>query len=132
MPDARFIKAGQADELRAALREVSDEIAGVVHAELEEIARGVAADAARRVPRRSGAAQASYRARGSAVTFGEGVPYVPWLEFGGKVGRGGSVKRPYVRGGRYMYPAINAGMADIEARVDALIGEITGGYLEVD
>lgn len=119
-------------ELKYALRSVSDEVADVVLSELEDIAKGVAADARKRVPYRSGRAQQSYRAQGAAVVFGDGVPYVPWLEFGGAVGRKGSIKRPYVREGRYVYPAINAAMADIEARVDDLIAQMTAGYLEVE
>lgn len=127
-----LIGAAQAAELSYALRSVSDEVADVVASELEDIAKAVAADARKRVPHRTGRAQASYRANGSAIVFGDGVPYVPWLEFGGSVGRKGSVKRPYVREGRYVYPAINANLADIEARVDDLIAQMTAGYLEVE
>jgi hypothetical protein len=31
--------------------------------------------------------------------------HVPWLDFGGRVGRRHSVKRPYIQGGRYLYPS---------------------------
>lgn len=127
-----LVGAAQAAELRAALRECSDEIADLVMSELEMIAKGVAADARARVPHRSGKAAASYRAKGAAVTFGDGVPYVPWLEFGGTVGGKRATKRPRVKGGRYMYPAINENMADIEKRVDDLIALATGGYLVVE
>jgi hypothetical protein len=127
-----LVGAAQMAELKYALRSVSDEVADVVLSELEDIAKGVAADARKRVPYRSGRAQQSYKAQGSAIVFGDGVPYVPWLEFGGAVGRKGSVKRPYVREGRYVYPAINAAMADIEARVGDLIAQMTAGYLEVE
>lgn len=128
-----LIGAAQASELRTALRNVSDDIADLVMSELEDIARGVAADASRLVPHRSGRAAASYRARGSAVEFGgEAAPYVPWLEFGGKVGRKDSVARPFVKRGRYLYPVMARDLADIEKRVDALIGQAAAGYLEVD
>lgn len=33
------------------------------------------------------------------------VPYYGWLDFGGRVGRNNSVSRPWVKPGRYMYPA---------------------------
>lgn len=132
-----LVGAAQASELRTALRQVSDEVADVVMSELEDIAKAVAADARARVPHRTGRAQQSYRAQGAAVVFGDGVPYVPWLEFGGQVGRKGTdgrgtVKRPYLREGRYVYPAITANLADIEARVDDLIAAMTAGYLEVE
>lgn len=128
----KLVGAAQAAELSYALRSVSDEVADVVMSELEDIAKAVAADARKRVPHRTGRAQASYRAQGTAVVFGDGVPYVPWLEFGGKVGRKDSVTRPHVRGGRYAYPALAANMAEVEKRVDDLIAAMTGGYLEVE
>ena len=132
MPEAKWIKAGQASELQTALRDVSDEIGDLVLSELEDIAKAVASDARARVPHRSGRAQASYRSSGAAVLWGDGVPYVPWLEFGGKVGRKDSVSRPYTRKGRYVYPAIAERMAEIEERVDDLISQLTAGFLEVE
>lgn len=132
MAEAKHVRAGQLSELRTALREVSDEIADVVHAELEDIAKTVAADARSRVPRNTGKAAATYRAEGATVTWGTGVAYVPWLEFGGAVGRKKSIKRPYQRKGRYVYPAIAEHMADVEKRIDDLIEAVTGGYLEVE
>lgn len=122
----------QLSELRTALRDVSDEVADVVASLMEDIAKGVASDARSRVPHRTGRAQASYRARGMSIEFGDGVPYVPWLEFGGKVGRKDSVKRPYNRKGRYVYPAIADNAADVAEKVADLIEQITGGYLEVE
>jgi len=32
------------------------------------------------------------------------APYYAWLDFGGRVGRQDSVERPFIKGGRYMYP----------------------------
>lgn len=115
---------------------MSDDVGDVVMSELEDIAKNVAADARARVPHRTGRAAQSYRASGTAVSFGAGVPYVPWLEFGGQVGRKdasgrGNVKRPYVKEGRHVYPAINAHLADIEKRVDDLIEGMSRGWFEV-
>lgn len=138
MGDTKLIGAAQASELATALRQVSDEVADVVHAELEDLARGIARDAAKLVPHRTGRAQASYRARGAAVTFGgPDAPYVPWLEFGGNVGRKnsagkGTVPRNFVKRGRYLYPVLARDLKDIEKRVDQLISDMTNGYLEVD
>ena len=132
MPEARFVKAAQASELRTALREVSDEVGDLVQSLMEDIAKEVAADARSRVPTRTGTAAASYRASGETISFGTGVPYVPWLEFGGSVGRKKSIHRPYQRRGRYVYPAIAEHMADVEKRIDDLIEQATGGYLEVE
>jgi hypothetical protein len=62
------------------------------------------------VPRRTGKAAGSIRAQSTrtAVRVTEGgprAPYMPWLDFGGKVGRQHAVKRPFIKEGRYLYPA---------------------------
>lgn len=69
-----------------------------------------------RVPRRSGAAAATYKARSTRtaarVSAGSNkVPYVAWLDYGGRVGRRAAVRREYIKEGRYLYPgyAENAG-----------------------
>ena len=38
---------------------------------------------------------------------GSKVPYYPWLDFGGRVGRRKSVHRPFLKDGRYIYDAFN-------------------------
>lgn len=74
-----------------------------------------------RVPYATGAARASYTsvvtATGVDLTFGgPQAPYVPWLEFGGKAGRSGGT-RPYVPGGRYLYPVIRRVTEDWETEI---------------
>ena len=66
--------------------------------------------AAPRVPRRTGRAQASLKGRStqrSARVAGGSAraPHYPWLDFGGKVGRGRGVDRPFYKDGRYLYKA---------------------------
>ncbi|HEX7277779.1 MAG TPA: hypothetical protein VF244_10435 [Acidimicrobiales bacterium] len=63
------------------------------------------------VPRRTGAAAKTVRKasdqRSAAVKFGgPKAPYYPWLDFGGKVGRGDSIVRPFKKEGRYVYVAL--------------------------
>lgn len=76
----------------------------------------VVADAAANVPKVSGALAGSIRARSTRsearVVMGKAkVPYAGFIEFGGRVGKGrtgrgtGSVRRPIVKAGRYLYPA---------------------------
>lgn len=65
-------------------------------------------DARRRVPRRSGAAQRTLKAKSTRTQArvaggARKAPYYPWLDFGGKVGRNGSVSRPFKKQGRYLY-----------------------------
>lgn len=138
MADIKFVGAGQMADLNAALRNVSDEVADLVLSLLEDKARQIATKAGAKVPYRTGKARASYKARGAAIVIGEGVPYVPWLEFGGTVGRKaaggakGTVKRPYAPKGRYLYPTIAAEAADIEKYIDDLIAQASNGYLVVE
>ena len=59
------------------------------------------------VPRRTGRASATLKARSTQTAVrvaggGNRAPYYPWLDFGGKVGRGGVVRRPYLKDGRYL------------------------------
>ena len=128
-----IISAAQLAELTTALRDLEDDIGDLAMSLLEDISEDIAADVRSRVPYRTGRARQSYRVTGHSITFGgDQAPYVPWLEFGGKVGRKNSVKRPYVRKGRYLYPAIAENLDDIEKRVDDLISQITGGFLTVE
>ncbi|MEV4212917.1 HK97 gp10 family phage protein [Micromonospora sp. NPDC049662] len=92
----RAMDAGLPKQLRLALNEAADEIIDY---------------AGPRFPRRSGAAAASLKARSSQrvariALGGRRAPYAPWLDFGGRVGPGRSVVRPYIRGGRYVYKGL--------------------------
>lgn len=115
--------------LKAADAEASKELGQM----MKGIAQGVVADVSHRVPYRSGKAASSYKARGSArgasiAWAGERAPYVPWLDFGGKVGRHKTVSRPFKQGGRFLYPTIADNMHDVEELVAQAIDEITGKY----
>lgn len=62
------------------------------------------------IPTRSGRAKASVKARSTrtaarVVGGSNRVPYYPWLDFGGRVGRNKSVRRPFLKDGRYIYDA---------------------------
>lgn len=62
------------------------------------------------IPRRTGKAAKSLRAQSTRTEVrvtegGPRAPHVPWLDFGGKVGRNHSVRRPFIKEGRYLYPA---------------------------
>lgn len=40
-------------------------------------------------------------------------PYYPWLDFGGSVGRKRSVRRPFIKEGRYIFAAYNDNKPEI-------------------
>lgn len=121
MADSFDIDA-DATELRDALREASGGLAAAVRGELTDRARMIARAASGRVPRRTGAAAATVDAvpapdGAQIVAGGRRAPYFPWLEFGGDVGRRGSIRRPFVRDGRYIGRAVDASLGDLEAAV---------------
>lgn len=96
-------------EFRKALREVDKNLPKEIRLILNEAANLVVADAKPKVPQRSGKAAGSVRAQSTQklarVSGGGGrAPYYPWLDFGGAVGKSNSVKRPYSKVGRYIYP----------------------------
>jgi hypothetical protein len=69
-------------------------------------------DARPRVPSRSGRARRTVRARSTRTKVrvaggGSRAPYYPWLDFGGRVGPGRSVRRPVLNRGRYIYAAFD-------------------------
>jgi hypothetical protein len=106
-------------EFQAALRKMDKGLPRQIRIVLNETADLVASPAKARVPRRSGRAAASIRVassqREAKVKGGGGrVPYYGWLEFGGAVGRRHSVRRPFVKEGRYLYPAYESRRSRIE------------------
>jgi hypothetical protein len=65
------------------------------------------------VPRRTGRAggtikAASTRTEARVSEGGARAPYMPWLDFGGRVGRKNSVKRPFLKEGRYIWKSFGA------------------------
>lgn len=97
--------------LQGSLRDVGKKAPKEIKAFTTEVADLILVKGRALVPSRTGKARRSWRAVGSAkgatVEYGgQGASYMPWLDFGGKVGRKKSVVRPYLRGGRYLYPTI--------------------------
>lgn len=98
----------------------------------------IVVDTARpRVPRRTGRAAGSVKAastRTAARVSGGGprVPYYPWLDFGGRVGRNRSVRRPFLKEGRYIWAAFadRRGVVQDTLR-DELVKVARGAGIEV-
>lgn len=129
-------------DLQAALKNLDGESQKQLRVVLNDVAQAVVGGAARRVPTRTGKARKTLRAtssqREAKVSGGsKSVPYYGWLDFGGKVGRGrtggagGSVKRPFIKSGRYIYPAYDANKASIgKALEQALVDLAQSAGLE--
>lgn len=100
-------------ELQKALRKADSDLPKRLRLANKAAAEVVAQEARRRTPVRTGKAQRSIASRaeqrGASVKGGGArVPYFPWLEFGGRVGRNKAVVRPFIKGGRIIYPALAA------------------------
>lgn len=79
-----------------------------------------------RVPRRSGRAAGSIRARSTQseariAAGGARVPYFGFLDFGGRVGRKHATSRPFLKRGRYIWAAYADNIPQVqEAMAEAL------------
>jgi hypothetical protein len=89
------------------LKKLDSDLPKKLRVGLNDVA-GVVIGDIRGIPTKSGKAKRSVKARSlaSAVRIVGGssrVPYYPWLDFGGRVGRGRSIVRPFRKEGRYIY-----------------------------
>jgi hypothetical protein len=124
-------------ELQRSLKNAEDATPKMLRLALNDVT-GIVLDYARpQVPTRSGAAKGSMKARSTQreariQAGGTRAPYYPWLDFGGHVGRGGGVARPFFKEGRYIYPTLRQKHPEIiEAAAAALAGLIRDAGLEV-
>lgn len=107
---AESIRIDGLDEFQSSISALGRELPNAVRMALGDATDLIADDARRNVARRTGAAAGSVRVvtsdGASTVTAGgPRAPYFGWLDFGGTVGRGGSVRRPFLPDGRYVYNA---------------------------
>ncbi len=116
-------------ELNRALRQISRELPRGLRIAMNEAVEVVADAAASDVPTLTGAAAASIVPRSTRTAArikagGRRAPYYPWLDWGGSVGPQKSVHRPFVREGRYLFPAY------VEHR-DAMVQRLEEALVEV-
>lgn len=121
-------------EMLAALQQVGNGADRIIRTELLVTAGAIAATLRGILPHDSGDAAGSVTAgmdkKGAWISAGSGIPYYPWLDFGGSTKRwpaSGSMQAPISRQwlgkpggeGRYMYPAIRQHRQDILVAIDA-------------
>lgn len=116
------IKVDGLAQFSRALRQIDKDAPKQLRIVGNQAAEVVAGRAKPRVPRSSGKAQRSIKASSTRTLSrvkggGPRQPYYPWLEFGGRVGRKRSVRRKFIKGGRYIYPAYAAKRAFIQAQL---------------
>jgi hypothetical protein len=131
-------------DLRKALKDVGDDAPKELRDGLAEAAEIVASAARLKVPHRSGDAAGSIKVRKQSAAAalamgGNKAPYYGWLDFGGTVGKGrvaggakkraggatgghaGSVKRPWMPEGRYIYPTLREKRKEVDDKVDQVL-----------
>lgn len=120
------------------LRKLDSDLPKTVRVALNSAADVVIDYARPRVPRRSGRAASTIKARSTRTAVrvaggGRRAPYYPWLDFGGRVGRRKSVKRPFIGEGRYLWAALGARHSQLnEAITNALLDAVRAAGIEVD
>ena len=102
-----------------ALKEMDDGAQKQLRLVFNRAADLIVREAPRGMPRKTGAAERSIKARSGqreavVVAGGTKAPHYPWLDWGGAVGRKKSVKRRFIKGGRYLYPAYSRNTATVQ------------------
>lgn len=113
-------------DLQAALKRLDGESQKALRTALNTAVELIAVDVRRRLPYDTGRAKSTVRPtssqrEASLSAGGRKAPYVPWLDYGGRVGRKRSVSRPFKPEGRYVYPSYHANRDDM---LDVLASEI--------
>ena len=125
-------------EFNRNLRKLDKDLPKALRLAHNEAAQLVVDYARPKVPRRTGRAAGTLKAKStrteSRVQGGSSrAPYYPWLDFGGKVGRGKSVARPFIKQGRYIYPALGRHQAEFaDLLAEKLVDVARQAGVEVD
>lgn len=125
-------------DIQAGLKAADGESQKQIRVVFNNVAQAVVGGAQRRVPTLTGAMRKSIRAtsgqREAKVSGGSSkVAYYGWRDFGGRVGIDKSVSLPYVKKGRYLYPAYDANKDSIEKALrKGLVDMCRNVGLEVD
>lgn len=110
MPAVEPIRVEGLKAFSRGLRKVDKDLPKVLRLANNEGADIVAVTTRRIMRKRSGRAAQSVKTSSTrtAAKVSEGgnkAPYAGWLDFGGRVGRRHSVRRPFIKSGRYLYPS---------------------------
>jgi hypothetical protein len=120
------------------LKKLDNDLPKVLRVAFNAAGEEILTDARRQIPSVSGKAKGSVRASSTQKAFritggSKRVPYYPWLDFGGKVGRRGTTKRPFRPQGRYIYASYFKHRDDLAAHLEtALIDAARAAGVEVD
>lgn len=126
-------------EFNRALRRMDSELPKGLRLAGNRAATVVVDWAVPRIPRRTGRAARSVKARSTrtatrVASGGTRAPHMPWLDFGGQ-GRikGKPAKRPFIKEGRYVWAGYVANRAEVERVLQESLLEVArGAGVEVD
>jgi hypothetical protein len=125
-------------EFQGNLRKMDRDLPKLLRLALNDAADVVVDAALPRIPRRTGRAAASLKAKStqrvSRVAGGSTrAPYYAWLDFGGRVGRRQHTVRYFLKRGRYLYPAYDRSHDEVATVLKRRLIELaTGAGLQVD
>lgn len=111
MPRPQAIRVAGLREFVRGIKAIDSSLPKTVRLALNRAVQVVIDYGKPKMPRRTGRAAATIRGASTrtAARVSEGgarAQYVPWLDFGGKVGKNKSVSRKFFKEGRYLYPAL--------------------------
>lgn len=131
---ARFLEVNVSGlpEVRRALRRIEGDLPGVLQSASKRVAQMIVADAKARVPigpPANGHVRSSYKATPSRSGYavragGAKYLYLPWLEFGGRVGRRHAVRRKRIKEGRYLWVALANKRSEIYGVMRDELGDV--------
>jgi hypothetical protein len=136
MPDTIAVKGLK--EFQRSLKKLDADLPKALRVALNGASDLIITKARPMIPRRTGAAAASLKAKSTqkAVRIGVGgtkAPHYPWLDFGGSVGPGKSVHRPFYKKGRYLYPTLEKERDAVTAIMQSsIVALATSAGLDVD
>lgn len=125
-------------EFNRNLRKLDSDLPKALRLAHNEAAQLIVDYAQPRVPRKTGRAAGTIKARStrteSRIQGGsKRAPYYPWLDYGGRVGRKRSIQRPFIKEGRYLYHALSANYDKFaELLTEKLIDVAREAGVEVD
>lgn len=125
-------------EFNRQLRKLDNDLPKALRLAHNEAAQLVVDYAKPRVPSKTGRAAGTVKAKStrteSRVSGGsKRVPWYAWLDFGGRVGPKRSVKRPFIKQGRYLYPALSANRDEFAALLEQSLTDVARqAGIEVD
>lgn len=116
-------------EFNRGLRRLDQEAPKGLRIALNGAADLLISETVRVIPKRTGAAARSLKARSTRTSArvaigGKRAPYYPWLDFGGRTGVRRSVQRPFIKEGRYLFPTLVRVSPKIADHLDEALTEV--------